>query len=106
MSASTTATASAATPAAGPDDIRETMDRFLLALYEAQRASGHADRVALDELATSLAVSSALTVKIAHYLEREGLLDFEHELVDLTVEGILRAESIARGERSRRSSEP
>lgn len=85
-----------ATSPKGPDDIRETMDRFLLALYETQRVSGYADRVGLDELASSLAVSSALTEKIAHYFEREGLLDLEHELVDLTVEGILRAESIAR----------
>lgn len=89
----------------GPDDIRKTMDRFLLALYESQRASGYADRVGLAELATSLSVTPALTEKIAHYLEREGLLDFEHELLDLTVEGILRAESIARDELARRPAE-
>lgn len=89
----------------GPDDIRLTMDRFLLALYEAQRASGYADRVGLAALAGTLSVTPALTEKIAHYLEREGLLDFEHELVDLTVEGILRAESIARDALGKRPSE-
>ncbi|MDB4932708.1 MAG: hypothetical protein JWM10_5192 [Myxococcaceae bacterium] len=82
--------------ATAPDDIRVTMDRFLVATYDEQRAHGHATRVGLDTLAASLAVTPALIEKIAQYLEREGLLEFEQDLVDLTVEGILRAESIAR----------
>ena len=79
-----------------PDDIRLTMDRFLLIVYREQRPSGYAVRVGLDTLAVALAVTPELTAKIAQYLEREGLLELEQELVDLTIEGILRSESIAR----------
>lgn len=79
-----------------PDDLRKTLDRFLVALYDEQRRTGYEARVGLDTLATSLSVTPSLTEKIAQYLEREGLLELDQELVDLTVEGILRAESIAR----------
>jgi Mn-dependent DtxR family transcriptional regulator len=82
--------------ASAPDDIRVTMDRFLIATYDEQRAHGYAARVGLDALTAALALAPALVEKIAQYLEREGLLEFEQDMVDLTVEGILRAESIAR----------
>lgn len=78
------------------DDIRVTMDRFLFAVYEEQRRGGYATRVGLDTLAALLSVSAPLTEKIAQFLEREGLLELDQDLVDLTVEGILRAESIQR----------
>ena len=78
------------------DDIRLTMDRFLTIVYREQRQSGYAVRVGLDTLAVALAVTPALAAKIAQYLEREGLLELEQELVDLTIEGILRSESIGR----------
>jgi Mn-dependent DtxR family transcriptional regulator len=83
-------------PATAPDDLRVTMDRFLVVTYDEQRANGYAVRIGLDTLSVALAITPALVGKIAQYLEREGLLEFEHDLVDLTVEGILRAESIAR----------
>lgn len=87
------------------DDIRETMDRFIAALYERQRAESYRAAVELDAFAVGLGVVDRLATKIALYLEREGFLEFDKDAVDLTVEGILRAEGILREKALKASKE-
>lgn len=81
------------------DDVRDTIDRFLVAAYERGQKAEWAQSAATDAIASELGVPPALAKKVADFLEREGLVDHEDQAVDLTVEGILRAESILRGRR-------
>lgn len=80
------------------DDLRKTLDRFLTTLYASQRKNDHALPLDLSVMTVEVAIPAALTEKIARYLEHEGYLEFEKDQVDLTVEGILKAEAILRRE--------
>jgi len=80
-----------------PSDIRKTLDSFILAALKASEALSHERAVPLEELATSVGIGRHLAEKIAAYLEAEGLVDYDDRAIDITIDGILRAEEILRG---------
>jgi hypothetical protein len=86
-----------AKPSTASGDIRKTLDAFLLAALRASEELDHERPVALDELARAVGIGPHLAEKIATFLEGEGLVDYDDQAIDITVEGILRAEDILRG---------
>ncbi|MFO0604072.1 MAG: hypothetical protein U0324_12900 [Polyangiales bacterium] len=78
------------------DDMRDTIDEFLVAVVRHARGKGYAEAAPAAEVAAGLGIPGPLGRKVAEFLEREGLVDYEDQNVDPTVEGILRAESIER----------
>ena len=82
-------------PAAGKvSDVRVVLDKFLLATYEHAKATNHESAIPTDEVAKKLGISEPFAEKVATFLESEGLL--ENQAVDITIEGMLRAESLLR----------
>lgn len=77
-------------------DIRVTLDRFLGMAYDKSREGGYAARLHVEALSAELGIAPKLGEKIANYLETQGLLNYDSQAVDLTVEGILKAEEIRR----------
>jgi Mn-dependent DtxR family transcriptional regulator len=78
-------------------DIRKTLDAFLLAAHKASEAVSYERAVPLTELATAVGIGPHLAEKVADFLEGEGLVDYDDQAIDITIEGILRAEDILRG---------
>jgi Mn-dependent DtxR family transcriptional regulator len=79
---------------AAKTDVRATLDRFLLAAYDHAEDTSHASPIATDDLAERLSISPDFAEKIATFLESEGLLDYDNQAVDITIQGMLRAESL------------
>jgi Mn-dependent DtxR family transcriptional regulator len=77
-------------------DVRVVLDKFLLATYQHAEATNHESPIATDDLAKKLGISDPFAEKIATFLESEGLLDYDNQAVDITIEGMLRAESLLR----------
>jgi Mn-dependent DtxR family transcriptional regulator len=77
-------------------DVREVLDKFLLATYEHAQATAHEKPISTDEVAKKLGISAPFAEKVATFLESEGLLDYDNQAVDITIEGMLRAESLLR----------
>lgn len=77
-------------------DVRVLLDRFLLATYEHAQTTNHESSIPTDDVAKKLGISDPLAEKVATFLESEGLLDYENQAVDITIEGMLRAESLLR----------
>lgn len=83
-----------------PDgDMRETLDRFLVVTYERAKLGAYEAPVSVAQVAADMGVPLALATKIARFFEHEGLVDYDDQAVDITVEGILRAETILREQR-------
>ena len=89
--------ASTAASSPAPTDTRRSLDAFLMAVYRGSLAVGHDQAVPLAAIAGELAVGERLAHKIAAFLETEGLVDYDDQAVDITIEGMLRAEEILRG---------
>lgn len=77
-------------------DVRVLLDKFLLATYEHGQTTAHESPIKTDDLAKQLAISAPFAEKVATFLESEGLLDYDNQAVDITIEGMLRAESLLR----------
>lgn len=77
-------------------DVREVLDRFLLVTYEHAQESAHETPIPTAEVAKHLRISEPFAEKIATFLESEGLLDYDNQAVDITIEGMLRAEQLMR----------
>lgn len=74
--------------------IRSQIDRFLEIVYAQAQRSGYAEMITLGEIVAQSGMPFRLVEKISRYLEREGLLEYGQRAVDLTVEGIMRVESL------------
>lgn len=72
------------------------LDKFLLATYEHARTTKHESSIPTKDVATKLGISGPFAEKVATFLESGGLLDYENQAVDITIEGMLRAESLLR----------
>jgi Mn-dependent DtxR family transcriptional regulator len=77
-------------------DVREVLDKFLLTTYEHAQTTNHESSIPTDDVAKKLAISGPFAEKVATFLESEGLLDYDNQAVDITIEGMLRAESLLR----------
>jgi len=77
-------------------DVRVVLDKFLLATYEHAQKTAHESSIKTDDVAKQLSISEPFAEKVATFLESEGLLDYENQAVDITIEGMLRAESLLR----------
>lgn len=77
-------------------DVRAVLDKFLLATYDHAQTTAHESPIKTDDLATKLGISAPFAEKVATFLESEGLLDYDNQAVDITIEGMLRAESLLR----------
>lgn len=77
-------------------DVRVVLDKFLLATYEHAQATNHEGTIPTDDVAKKLGISGPFAEKVATFLESEGLLDYDNQAVDITIEGMLRAESLLR----------
>ena len=82
--------------AASDGDIRVTLDRFLGMAYDKSREAAYSTRLPVEALSAELGIAPKLGEKVANYLETQGLLNYDSQAVDLTVEGILKAEEIRR----------
>jgi hypothetical protein len=79
-------------------DVKQTLEAFLILAYRHVVAAEHTKALALHDIARKLKIPEALAVKLAVFLESEGLLDYDDQAVDITIPGMLRAEAILRGE--------
>jgi Mn-dependent DtxR family transcriptional regulator len=77
-------------------DTRVTIDRFLVLTYEQANLSEHAAPLPLATLAAQLQIPPKLAEKIADFLERTGLVNYDDQAVDLTIEGMLKVEELMR----------
>jgi Mn-dependent DtxR family transcriptional regulator len=80
----------------GGDDLADAIDACLIAAYRAARAALYATAPTTIEIAEATTLAIDLVEKIAMYLERKGLVDYDNQQLDITVEGILRAQAILR----------
>jgi len=64
--------------------------------YDKSREAAYATRLPVEALSAELGIAPKLGEKVASYLETQGLLNYDSQAVDLTVEGILKAEEIRR----------
>ena len=80
-------------------DVKKTLEAFLVLAYQRVVGAKHAKAAPLDDLARELKLPEELAEKIARFLESEGLVDYEDQAVDLTIPGMLKAESLLRGDR-------
>ena len=79
-------------------DVRATIDAVLVAAYRVAHAGGYAAYADVEVIAETIGAPLDLVEKIALFLERKGLTDYADHELDLTIEGILRAEEILRGQ--------
>lgn len=79
-------------------DIRHTLDGFLVLAYRRVVEAAHADSIVVEEIARALTIPEELAVKVATFLEAEGLIDYDNQAVDVTIPGMLRAEALLRGD--------
>jgi hypothetical protein len=79
----------------GGDDLADAIDACLIAAYRAARAALYATAPTTIEIAEATTLAIDLVEKIAMYLERKGLVDYDNHQLDITVE-ILRAQAILR----------
>jgi Mn-dependent DtxR family transcriptional regulator len=77
-------------------DVRVVLDKFLLVTYEHAESTNHESSIPTDDVAKKLGISGPFAEKVATFLESEGLLDYDYQAVDITIEGMLRAESLLR----------
>lgn len=77
-------------------DTRRTLDAFLLAAYRGAVAVRHEQAVPIAAIATELSIGERLAHKVAAFLETEGLIDYDDQAIEITVEGMLRTEEMLR----------
>ncbi len=78
--------------------IEKTLQDFLLLAYRRMVDGRYAKATALADLARELGVADGLGVKIAVFLESEGLVDYDDQAIDVTIPGMMRAEALLRGD--------
>ena len=79
--------------ASKPADIRTTLDAFLTAVHGASQEAAHGKPKPLADVARELGIPEALAIKVAVFLESEGLIEYDEQAVDITIAGMLEVEA-------------
>lgn len=79
---------------AEPGTMRHRIETMLVYLYKRTEAAGFVGVIQLEDVARDTILPMPLVVKISRHLEQRGMLEYDHGAIDLTVSGMIEAESM------------
>lgn len=79
---------------AEPGTMRHRIESVLVYLYHRTEQAGFEGAIAPEDVSRDTGLPLALIRKIARHLEGHGMLEYDHGALDLTVQGMIEAESM------------